>query len=301
MPDWAQHVRPRLSSLRLSPAREAEIVEELSQHLEDRWQELIASGVSREEATRLTLADFREGNLLARYLAPLRQSQTPPAIAPGAPRGSLWSDLRQDLLYAGRALRKRPVFAIAAALTLAIGIGSNAAIFTVINAVLLRPLDFPNSGQLRAVYTRYLPATGFDFPFFSLSAPELADIRGRVDALAGIAAYRFTNVNLTRGDGEAERVLAVRVTSDFFNVLGVQPARGRTFTDDEAQRGKGCLAVLSDDASDTNARAIGSTIRLDDLPCEVIGVMPKGFSFRDDRVKVWTALAVDTAENANNR
>jgi putative ABC transport system permease protein len=88
MPDWAQHVRPRLSSLRLSPSREAEIVEELSQHLEDRWRELKAGGVSPDEATRLALAEFREGNLLARYMAPLRQVHAPAAVIPGAPPGT---------------------------------------------------------------------------------------------------------------------------------------------------------------------------------------------------------------------
>ena len=76
MPDWAAHLRPRLASLRLSPAREHEIVQELSQHLEDRFRELMAGGASEDEATRLALADFREGNLLAQYLAPLQQGQT---------------------------------------------------------------------------------------------------------------------------------------------------------------------------------------------------------------------------------
>ena len=75
MPKWADHVRPRLASLRLSPAREHEIVQELSQHLEDRWRELVAGGASDDEATRLALAEFREGNLLARYIAPPTQQK----------------------------------------------------------------------------------------------------------------------------------------------------------------------------------------------------------------------------------
>ena len=82
MPNWAEHLRPRLSSLRLSPAPEHEIVQELSQHLEDRWRELVAGGASEDEATRLALAEFREGNLLAQYLAPLQQAQTPAPITP---------------------------------------------------------------------------------------------------------------------------------------------------------------------------------------------------------------------------
>jgi len=84
MPDWAGHVRLHLSPLRLSPAREAEIVEGLSQHLDDRWRELIAGGASPDEATHLALADFREGNLLARYMAPLRKTHLPSPITPRA-------------------------------------------------------------------------------------------------------------------------------------------------------------------------------------------------------------------------
>ncbi|HEU0175363.1 MAG TPA: ABC transporter permease, partial [Blastocatellia bacterium] len=257
MPDWTQHVRPRLSGLRLSPTREAEIVEELSQHLDDRWRDLIASGMSPDEATRLALADFREGNVLAEYIAPLRQAHPPSTITPGAPGGRLLSDLWQDLRYAARTLWKRPGFAVAAVLTLAIGIGSNAAIFTVINSVLLRPLPFPHSEQLVSLYTRYLPSSGYNFPFFALSGPEFADVRGRINAFAGIAAYSFSSRNLTRGNGEAERVLTMRVTTEFFDVLGVRPARGRTFTEKEAQRGEACLALLSHGALDDAASAIG--------------------------------------------
>jgi putative ABC transport system permease protein len=300
-PNWARHVRPRLSSLRLSATRENEIVEELSQHLEDRWRELIAAGVSPDEATRLALADFRDGDLLARYLAPLRQAHVPPPITPGSPSAHLLSDLWQDLRYAARTLRKQPGFTIAAVLTLALGIGSNAAIFSVINAVLLRPLPFPNSDELVSVYSRYLPSSGYDFPYFALSGPEFADIRARVDAFAGIAAYDFNSRNLTRRDGEAERVLTMGVTAGFFDVLGVRPARGRTFTEEEAQRGEGCLALLADDPSSNAGGAIGSTIGLDDAPCEVIGVMPEGFGFRDDQVKVWTAMSVNTEETPLNR
>src|SRR5262249_14535391 len=174
-------------------------------------------------------------------------------------------------------------------------------IFSVINAVLLRPLPFPHSEQLVSLYTRSLPSSGYNFPYFALSGPELADVRGRVNAFAGVAAYSFSSRNLTRGTGEAERVLTMRVTSGFFDVLGVKPVRGRTFTEEEAQRGGSCLALLSHGALADAASAIGSTIRLDDAPCEVIGVMPEGFGFRDDRVKVWTALSINTEETPINR
>ena len=302
MPDWAQHVRPRLASLRLSPTRENEIVEELSQHLDDRWRELIAGGASPEEATQLALADFRDENLLVKYMMPLQQANAPEPVTPGAQAAHVLSDLQQDLRYAARTLRKQPAFTLAAVLTLALGLGANAAIFSVINAVLLRPLPFPHGEQLVALYSRYLRSSGYDFPLFPLSNPEFADIRSRVDAFAHIAAYRFSERTLTRGNGEAERVLTMAVTADFFDVLGVKPLRGRTFTNEEAQRGNDvCLAVLAHGASGAAANAIGSTIRLDDAPCEVIGSLPEGSAFRDDRVAVWTARPIDAAETPENR
>ena len=93
--DWASDIRPRLSSLRLSPARENEIVDELSQHLEDRWRELVAGGTTEDDATRLALAEFRDGDLLAQHMAPLRQAQAPAAITPGAPTGHVLADVWQ--------------------------------------------------------------------------------------------------------------------------------------------------------------------------------------------------------------
>jgi predicted permease len=201
-----------------------------------------------------------------------------------------------ELKVAFRTVRARPLFPLIAVATLAVGFGSNAAIFSVINAVLLRPLPFPESERLVSVYTRYLPPSGYDFPYFALSGPEFADLRSRVEAFTDLAAYDVGFRNLTRDGGEAERVLTMPVTAGFFDVLGIRPARGRTFTEDEAQRREGCLAILGDDTSQRTGTTVGSIIRLDDAPCEVIGVMPEGFGFLDDRVKVWTTLAIDTDE-----
>jgi FtsX-like permease family protein len=148
MPDWASHVRPRLSPLRLSPTRENEIVEELSQHLDDRWRELVSAGSPEDEATRLALAEFRQGNLLARYMTPLRQAHAAGPIVPGAPAGHVLNDLWQDLRYAARLWLRQPGFASVAVLSLALGIGVTTAMFTIVYGVLLRDLPYPEPDRL---------------------------------------------------------------------------------------------------------------------------------------------------------
>ena len=95
--DWAREVRERLSSLRLAPPKEAQIVDEISQHLEDLWHESIASGMSPDEAAKSALGEFRDGNLLARYIAPLRLAHQPPPVTPGVPAGHLFVDFCRDL------------------------------------------------------------------------------------------------------------------------------------------------------------------------------------------------------------
>ena len=110
-------------------------------------------------------------------------------------------------------LRKRPTFALAAVLTLAFGIGSNAAIFAIVNAILLRPLPLPHSERLQALYTRFP-----DSPYFDVSAPELGDIRRHVDAYDGVAGCGIFDRALSRDRGEAERVSTMQVTSGFFDV-----------------------------------------------------------------------------------
>jgi hypothetical protein len=114
----------------------------------------------------------------------------------------LLGDLWQDLRYAARTLRKQPTFALAAVLTLALGIRSNAAIFSVVNAVLLRPLPFEKSEQLVAVYTRYLPATGLDFPHFALSGPD--DMEGKTICVFADAAAWPVQSYITKFRAEFE-------------------------------------------------------------------------------------------------
>ena len=209
-----------------------------------------------------------------------------------------------ELRVAARALRARPLFTVIAVATLAVGIGSNAAIFSVVNAVLLRPLPFRQSDRLVALHSRYLPSTGYDFPYFALSGPEFADTQSRTRAFSAVAAYQLAFRNVSLPGGEAERVLTMPVTAGFFDVVGVRPLQGRTVSAAETQRRHGCAAVLASDLAERafgGAGAVGSTIRVDDGPCEVVGVMPPGFGFRDERVRIWTGLAIDAEETPANR
>jgi putative ABC transport system permease protein len=279
MPDWALHVRARLESLRLSPTREAEIVEELSEHLDDRWRELVAGGASPEEATRWTLAEFRGRNLLARYMAPLRQSNSTPPITPGVPAGGLLAGLAQDLRYAARMLRKQPGFAAVATVTLALGIGANTAIFSVLYGVLLKPLPFHEPERLVAVWHR---APGLNISLLEQGAATYFTYRESNQVFEDIGLWDREEVSIT-GHGEPERAPALRVTDGLLPILRVQPLLGRFFTKEDDAPGSPRRVILTHGYWQRRfgvaPDVIGQSLNVNGRLCEVIGVLPQSFKF----------------------
>ena len=279
MPDWAEHVRARLASLRLSAARENEIVEELSQHLDDRWRELIAGGASPEEATQRTLADFKGIGVLAKHMAPLRQAHSPPSITPGALTGHVLAGLSQDLRCAARMLRKQPGFAVVAVLTLALGIGANTAIFSVVYGVLLKPLPFHEPERLVGVWHR---APGLNIARLEQGPATYFTYRESGQVFEDIGLWDNEEVSITEG-GEPERVQALWVTQGLLPILRVQPLLGRFFTKEDDAPGSPRRAILTHGYWERRfggaPDVIGRSLNVDGKPCEVIGVLPPSFKF----------------------
>jgi putative ABC transport system permease protein len=204
--------------------------------------------------------------------------------------------LVQDLRYALRQLFRKPAFTVVAVLTLALGIGANTAMFTLVNSVLLRDLPYAEPDRVVAVWNAFAGQERVP-----LSAPELIDYREGIGSLEELAAYRSTEVNLT-GTSEPERLPAGRVTANLFGALGVQPVIGRTFLAEEDVSGRDGVAVLGHDLWQRRFGAdpaiLESTIIIDGHPRAVVGVMPPSFRLPSDygadvATQLWVPLALD--------
>ena len=209
---------------------------------------------------------------------------------------ALWRDLR----FALRGLMRSPAFTAIAVLTLALGIGANTAIFSVINAVLLRPLAYAQPDQLVSLRARLLGRGRKDVP---MSQPEYHDLLREVPAIRDIAAVWPININLT-GSDEPERIQAAVVSSNYFSLLGVAPALGREFTKADDGGRIGYVALISYDLWQHRfggeRSVIGKTVRLDDDPITIVGVMPRGFRHPVESgaspMELWAPIALDNPD-----
>ena len=282
MHDWRDDIRARLAGLSLSPSREAEVVEELSQHLDQRCEELMADGASEDEARRAGFVELNSRVTLAQHMQPLQQSWVPTSVPFGSPSAPL-SGLRDDLRLAFRVFRSTPVVSAAAVLSLALGFGANTALFSIADSLLLRPLPVTRPDQLAVLLTQ---PSGAAVAQSSWSNPVWEEISARRFELFETAfAYsaRVSRFNLAPA-GHADLVDGIWVSGDYFNGLGVSAALGRTLTAVDDQRGGGAdgpVAVISHGfwqrryAGATDV--VGRTITIDGAPFTIVGVVPAGF------------------------
>ncbi len=202
----------------------------------------------------------------------------------------LWTDVR----FALRTLRRNPAFALLTVLTLALGIGANTAIFSVVNGVLLRPLDYPKSDRLVFITTQF-PTLGFDQ--FWMSLPEYAEFREHNQAFASVGGYSVGAINLDTDP--PSRPVQGLVTPDLMPTLGVPALHGRWFEEQDSRTGAPPVTILSWElwqrAYGGDASVIGRQIMLNNISTQVVGIMPRGYDVHEQRVEIWQPLTIDPA------
>jgi putative ABC transport system permease protein len=274
-------------------AFERDLDDEIRAHLESRTDDLVRKGLAPDEAARQARREFGNPTL---YRDRCRDAR----------RLTLWDDLRIDLRFALRNMRKDAFLSTAIVATLALGIGATAAMFSAVNAALLRPLPFPEPSQLVMVFG----GTGGPLAVFG---PDYTEWRGHCGVCADMAAIAQWQSTVA-GGAQPERVLIGRVTASFFTTVGVQPMLGRGFL--AGEMGRGLLGNIEQPVENAavilgaslwrrqfggDPAIVGKTIRIEGDPSTVVGVMPDGFSF-PDRAEAWVPAAVLTTRgNAYQR
>jgi macrolide transport system ATP-binding/permease protein len=281
MPDWRGKIRERLASLNLPPAREAEIVEELFGHLQDRYDELRDSGTTDEEACRVVTLELSYTDLLAELQ--LVEAKHGEAIPEGeAASGHLMSDFWRDFGYGVRVLRNAPSFTIVAILTLALGIGANTAVFTIINTFLLNPLPVTNPSSVVAMNTSHPAKIAQSADLRPISLLNLKEYREKSNTFSSLAGYSSPMAATLSYANESHRVFAEVVTGNYFGTLGIHPAMGRFFSPEEDTKAFAYPVVVIGYAAwqgrfGAASDILGRTIKLNNVVFTIIGVAPKGF------------------------
>ncbi|MFI5232380.1 MAG: ADOP family duplicated permease [Gemmatimonadales bacterium] len=262
--------------------RDAELDAEIAAHLDMDIQQRIARGQSPVDALRSAEKDF--GNLVT-----VREVTT-----------DMWSgetmhQIMQDFRHAIRSLARVPGFTAIAILTLALGIGANTAIFSVINGVILRPLPYPKPDQLVYINSQF-PQLGFSQ--FWMDAAEFLEFRERNKSFQHVGAYSTGAVNVGT-DANPQRVTSALVSDGFIETFGVAPFQGRTFNAGETVPNSPLVAMLSYELWQTafgGHTVVGTQVQIDGVPRTIVGVMPPGFDVHDQGVKIWLPLRLDPAQ-----
>ena len=309
MPDWKQIVRVRLVHTKLDPASEADIVDELAQHLEERYQSLRSEGADDAEAYSVAVDELSESELLLHELRQMKVKPEQLSASNGAGRRNWFADLRQDVRYGFRSLRRQPVFTLVAILTLALGIGANTAMFSVVNGVLLRPLGFHEPERLVMMWTDN-PTYQLGFHEFPAANSDLPEWRATATSFAEIAGYQSTTSADLSEDGDPERIGAVEMTANLLPTLNIQPLIGRHLALAEEQPGHDHVAIISYDLWQRRyggvSEILGKTITVNQVRRQIIAVLPPGFNFPratempqvynlPEKTDLWMPLAKDAS------
>jgi predicted permease len=283
---WMRHTLGRSRS-------ESEMADEMRFHMDAYTEDLVRRGVARPEAARRARIEF----------GAVENAKEECRDARGI---SFTESLMTDLRYGARMLRKSPGFTFVAALTLALGIGANTAIFSVVENVLLRPLPYPEPGQMVSAFT-VTPTQ----PHFPTSIADFYDYRRKADVFSSSALYAERDLDLTSGD-RPEHLSGMGVSHEYFRVLGYHPALGRDFDEKEEYKNNNHVVILSDHLwrtkFDSDPNIVGKSVLLSSEPYTVIGVMPAGVqhvggnfhsSAHGDTVDLWWPLPLQPHSENN--
>jgi predicted permease len=260
---------------------EHDVDAELEFHVLTRTEILMARGLTRDEAGEQARREFGDLRAAREELAAIDRGRV------GRERRADWREaLAQDVRFALRSLARRPSFLAVTSLTLALGIGANAAIFSVVDATLLKPLPYANPDRLVSIW-----------PAGSMMPGVFVQVRAGMRSVDQIAGYSGgTAVSMT-GASEPARLVQSEVTSRFFDVLGIRPIAGRTFLDGEDQPGHDRIAVLGhalwQQRFGSDPAIVGRSVVVDGISRTVVGVMPPGFHFPSPTIDFWVPVSLD--------
>src|SRR5215475_8875227 len=279
MREWDEEIKQLLAKLELEPAREAAIVREISQHLDDCYQEMLVNGVTPAEAERRTLAELSESELFQRELRLVeRPSPQEPIVFGTNRRINMIVDFWQDLRYGARVLMKNRGFTAAAAFTLALGISANITIFSIISEFFFKPLPVKDPDQLVLVLQK---SAVWKMPH-GHSWLDFRDYRERLNVFSDMLAVTLGPAHLSVAGHQPDREWIEMVSGNYFSMLGVEPKLGRLFRREEGEKpGADPVVVLSHDYWQRkfggDPSVIGNVININGRPFTIVGVTPESF------------------------
>ena len=295
-PDWNRILRDRVAGLNIDPASEAEIFDELAQHLEDRYQELVTTGATQADALRIAIEPLHDSSSLSEALLRARRR---PAPEPPSAKTSHIGVLLYDIRMSFRTIRQKPGFAAMVIGILALAIGGATAIGGAFNSLFLKPLPFPDPGRLISVDET---APKWGLKFVGIAHPDFCAWREQNTTFDSITFFQNPDYNLSK-PGPARHIRGAKVTRDMLNVLRLKLVMGRNFSAEEDRPKGDKVALLGyglwQRAFAGDRDVLGRFIVLDNEPYKIIGVLPKEAVF-PDRAEIWTPLGPDPSHGLDN-